>query len=879
MSPDAPPKGSGKIEFIEFHRPGLEDGDYEIVITQEVHTADKLKIPSTSFPAAKSFTVAGERFGLNPADIHAVFPPEGSLGEHSNVLPHVILNRSTLPWEREAEKGNKDAPWLALLLFDDEEKPRPRIVTLNQLQAQVKNPKPGEGEFPKFALERAQHAEDLLTVIDVRESLLKSIMPEWEDLKLLTHVRAGKDEEEDPTGDELAVVIGNRLPRPGKSSTVHLVSVENRFNGAEFDYQSAGDLISLVSLKSWSFACEDEQKSFKKLLENLNQSGTEPSGQPGALRLSVNRLDPYDPQAAHFLDQGYVLLPHYFRQGDKTASWYRGPLIPGEDPTEISLPVRAADELLRYDPNLGMFDASYAAAWELGRLLALQDKGFSTGLFGWKRSHVQELVQTEQRLLHPHLSHHGKSANSGSMPDELTSWLEGLSLLRGVPFNYLVPDDRMLPPESIRFFEVDGLWVECLLDGAFSIGRVTTSDHETDRSHAERGVAANPFETVTGLLLRSEVVRGWPGLLVDAYYDKDGDKPLPLLRMERLSPDVLICLFEGSFSVAGDQLNPQALTNPTSLIHSLLDEENLLSTYLAGELAVEVKSQLHAYQTRDQPNQKLLNALVEDLNRLIAGPSLYDQSRFEKVQLSPEIRELIATNPIGAELLSLNRALLKAAYPREIAEGSRAFGVTDFEQPAGLAHKLKDEQDSLSNYLYRSFAPETCQLLDEYENSNPPDRDLINALIAALNRLIAGPSLYEQDRFADIQLSVATKALAVQNPQGMDLLRLNRILLEAAYPRGIASHRVEIHQKPEALHFGLDKADARHPGGFYKKLRDSQGRESEQNAIESIPWRPGQESARVIKIVDMARQCKSITSAQFALQMIEGVEKVVFTNG
>src|SRR5688572_25972934 len=117
MAPGARANAPGKIEFIQFHRPGLEDGDYEIVITHEVQTADG-KVPPTSFTVKKTFTVAGERFALNPADIHAVFPPEGSLGEHSNVLPHMILNRSTLPWEREAEKGKQDAPWLALLLFD-----------------------------------------------------------------------------------------------------------------------------------------------------------------------------------------------------------------------------------------------------------------------------------------------------------------------------------------------------------------------------------------------------------------------------------------------------------------------------------------------------------------------------------------------------------------------------------------------------------------------------------------------------------------------------------------------------------------------------------------------------------------------------------------
>ena len=50
-----------------------------------------------------------------------MFPPPGSLGEHSNVLPHIILKRSTLPWERQADPGDKNVPWLALLLFEEEE--------------------------------------------------------------------------------------------------------------------------------------------------------------------------------------------------------------------------------------------------------------------------------------------------------------------------------------------------------------------------------------------------------------------------------------------------------------------------------------------------------------------------------------------------------------------------------------------------------------------------------------------------------------------------------------------------------------------------------------------------------------------------------------
>jgi|ERR1700746_2591710 hypothetical protein len=64
---------------------------------------------------------AAPRFFLNPQDIFAVFPPPGSLGEHSNVLPHVQLKRSTLPWERQPFGWGKDVPWLALLVFHEDE--------------------------------------------------------------------------------------------------------------------------------------------------------------------------------------------------------------------------------------------------------------------------------------------------------------------------------------------------------------------------------------------------------------------------------------------------------------------------------------------------------------------------------------------------------------------------------------------------------------------------------------------------------------------------------------------------------------------------------------------------------------------------------------
>jgi hypothetical protein len=97
---------------------------------------------------------------------------------------------------------------------------------------------------------------------------------------------------------------------------------------------------------------------------------------------------------------------------------------------------------------------------------------------------------------------------------------------------------------------------------------------------------------------------------------------------------------------------------------------------------------------------------------------------------------------------------------------------------------------------------------------------------------------------------------------------------------GIAE-AIDLHLKPETLHFGVD-AD---PGtrSFSKKLRDAQGKEN-----ISIPVPQNGTSHHVINIAQLADDMRkelnkvgpkstAFTSAEFALQMIEGVEKVRLT--
>ena len=62
------------------------------------------------------------------------------------------------------------------------------------------------------------------------------------------------------------------------------------------------------------------------------------------------------------------------------------------------------------------------------------------------------------------------------VPGELRRFLARLRLLNGVPFSYLVPDADLLPIESIRFFYVDRAWTDALVQGALSVGTITTAD-------------------------------------------------------------------------------------------------------------------------------------------------------------------------------------------------------------------------------------------------------------------------------------------------------------------------------------------------------------------------------------------------------------------
>lgn len=177
----------------------------------------------------------------------------------------------------------------------------------------------------------------------------------------------------------------------------------------------------------------------------------------------------------------------------------------------------------------------------------------------------------------------GAPVPDAQMPPYMESFLSHLRLLVGVPFDYLVPDARMLPTESIRFFYLDRSWTDRLVDGAIAVGKIGSREQAHHQAQApqlsrqldlterqvrglQRGkvtfenARALPIngaaKVITGFLLRSKAVSGWPHMDIRAY-DKvlernfNPDTPdakshqLRTLRLERLAPAVMLALFEG----------------------------------------------------------------------------------------------------------------------------------------------------------------------------------------------------------------------------------------------------------------------------------------------------------------------------------------------
>jgi Na+/melibiose symporter-like transporter len=123
-----------------------------------------------------------------------------------------------------------------------------------------------------------------------------------------------------------------------------------------------------------------------------------------------------------------------------------------------------------------------------------------------------------------------------------------------------------------------------------------------------------------------------------------------------------------TFSV-GNVNTIASIADVSSLASKLNTSTNAISSYLKDQLSRQTVTTLVAYQTSVSARSATELALVQDLNKIITGPSLYDTNRFANVLLGSNTKELLKKqNPSEYDLQSLNRFLLEDAYPSEISK-------------------------------------------------------------------------------------------------------------------------------------------------------------------------------------------------------------------
>lgn len=170
------------------------------------------------------------------------------------------------------------------------------------------------------------------------------------------------------------------------------------------------------------------------------------------------------------------------------------------------------------------------------------------------------------------------------------------------------------------------------------------------------------------------------------------------------------------FHISRTQFNPKAFKNPAALAIKILIAENDLSKYLKSQLSPNTLQRLEEYdgsQTllEDQSQGTSLYKLLEThLNKQLINPSLYRKNRqyFDKLLLKEQVKQLIRQEPIGENLQRLNRMLLEAAYPEEIAL-SNIPSEQEVEQT--LINSLNNclNQPELLNAILKSGIPNLYQ--------------------------------------------------------------------------------------------------------------------------------------------------------------------------
>lgn len=141
------------------------------------------------------------------------------------------------------------------------------------------------------------------------------------------------------------------------------------------------------------------------------------------------------------------------------------------------------------------------------------------------------------------------------------------------------------------------------------------------------------------------------------------------------------------------------LKDPGSLAVKLQDTRAAVSKPIVAQLSPGTQQLLGEYSGISNPSPALQKALLDDLNRLLQIPSLYDAQHLTNIKLNEQTQELLAQNPQSGEaLVRLNRFVLADLYPYELASPAEKQTSDNPKEVQTCRENLRQIQLALENH-------------------------------------------------------------------------------------------------------------------------------------------------------------------------------------
>ena len=417
-----------------------------------------------------------------------------------------------------------------------------------------------------------------------------------------------------PPASQRAVVLCPRLPQQDAQNICLLIDITTLYaNGSTIVPASPPGGVpgkrrtDVTVLRRWRFVSAMTVHSFENYMTGLE-------GDARPLRLP---LPSAVTAATPLLRAGYVLLPTRWRDGSRGAALYRSPLS-GAQPTDVSPPPAwqrpdpyaqtSADALVEFHELTGLYDVSYAAAWDLGRLLALTSGGVTAALAAYRRQARRTGVTAQVTQSASLLALVAAQAPAAATaPHVVRDFVNALVRLQGLPFRYLVPTDTMLPAESFRVFQVDPRWITCLVAGALSLCMAPGEAVDP----ALRPTDSAP---ICGALVRSNVLMDWPSLIIQGFAGAPAVlPPIDPTWVVPLSPGVTLVLF--GQPVTQVDIHP----HPEVLHHGLTPNFEVALRQLDGTLTTDVTSPVLASKSATTDPDRLQIASTQQALGIALG--------------------------------------------------------------------------------------------------------------------------------------------------------------------------------------------------------------------------------------------------------------------